>query len=193
MNSRWHDNPWLRRSTFLAANAGVALAIVLLAVQPVRDLLAARGLEIAEQRATLSRFRALAAQEAAVDAASKQAPADSGEYLAGPNEGVINADLQTRLKGLVEPAGARVRAVRILAPVSADGIRYLGSRIEIFGTLAALHRAIAAIEAGKPFLFVRGAVIKPAAASGVPNPAQEPLFDAQLDVFGAVRLDGGKP
>jgi hypothetical protein len=193
MMQRWHDNAWARRATFSGTNLAVGLVIILLGIEPTRELLARRDAQIAEQRLTLARLRALAAQEATVDAAARQAPADTDEYLTGSNEGVLNADLQTRLKSLVEPAGAQVRAVRILSPQTADGVRYVGSRIEIHGPLAALHRAIASLEAGKPYLFIRAAVIKPAPSAGARNAVQEPVFDAQLDIFGAVRIAGAKP
>lgn len=127
---------------------------------------------------------------AAQETATKQAPPNTGEYLAGANEGVINADLQTRLKGMVEPVGARLRSVRTLPPQTSEQVRYVGSRIEIFGPLPAIHRAVVAIEASKPYLFVRGAVIKPAPPGGRQDVPQEPIIEPQLDVFGAVRNAG---
>ena len=193
MMQRWQDSRWMRGLVFVSANAAVCLMVVTLLVVPIRAGLARRDIQIAEQRMMLARFKTLAAQEAAVEAAAKQAPADTGEYLTGNNEGVINADLQTRLKGMVEPAGARLRSVRTLPPQTAEQIRYIGSRIEIYGTLPAIHRAVAAIEASKPYLFIRGATIKSSPPAGRQDIPQEPVIDAQLDVFGAVRSVGSKP
>jgi general secretion pathway protein M len=107
-----------------------------------------------------------------------------GEFLAGPNENVISADLQTRLKAIAVSAGARSRAVQALPLKTNNQIRYSGSRIEIFGSLQSIHRAIYAIESAKPYLFITGAVIKvmpPASRQGVP---EEPIIQAQLDIFG---------
>ncbi|MFZ8255349.1 GspMb/PilO family protein, partial [Staphylococcus aureus] len=64
-----------------------------------------------------------------------------GEFLTGPNENVISADLQTRLKAIVETAGARSRAVQALPLKTIDQIKYSGSRIEIYGPLLSIHRA----------------------------------------------------
>jgi len=193
MMQEWQNSRWLRGLAFVGANAAAVLVVANLIVVPVRDGLAHRDAQIAEQRTMLARFKALAAQEAVVEAAAKQAPADTGEYLAGSNEGVINADLQTRLKGMVEPTGARVRSVRTLPPQTTEQVRYTGSRIEIYGPLAAIHRAVATIEASKPYLFVRGAAIKSAPPTGRPDAPQEPVIEAQLDVFGAVRNAGANP
>ena len=185
----WQDNRLLRGLAFVAVNAAIVAIIATAIIAPVRETLARRDALIAEQRLTLTRFKGLAAQESVVEAAAKQALPDTGEFLAGANEGVINADLQTRLKGMVEPTGARLRSVRTLPPQTSEQVKYIGSRIEISGTLPSLHRAIATIEAAKPYLFVRGAVIKPAPATRQDVP-QEPLLEAQLDVFGALRPAG---
>ena len=175
---------------FAGANTATILVIANLFVVPVRDGLAGRDAQIAEQRTMLALFNALAAQEPVVEAAAKQLSPDTGEYLVGSNEGVINADLQARLKGMIEPAGARLRSVRTLPPQTSEQVRYIGSRIEIYGPLPAIHRAVAAVEASKPYLFVRTATVKPAPAAGRPHIPQEPIFEAQLDALGAMRGGG---
>jgi hypothetical protein len=190
MMQRWQSSRWLRGLVFAGANVAAGLLLVNLVIAPVRDGLAVRDALITEQRTMLARFKVLAAQETAVAAAAKQTSPDAGEYLVGSNEGVINADLQTRLKGMVEPAGAQLRSVRTLPPQTAEQVRYIGSRIEIYGPLPAIHRAVAVIETSKPYLFVRGAVIKSTPPAGRQDIPQEPVMEAQLDVFGAVRSAG---
>jgi hypothetical protein len=172
---------------FLGVNGAAVLAVAVLVMGPVRDVLDSRDAQIAEQRTMLARFMAIAAQEATVEAAAKQVPADQGEYLSGSNDGVVNADLQTRLKALVESAGAHLRTVSALQAQTVERLRYIGSRVDIFGSLPSVHRAVAAIETAKPFLFVRGAVIKPTPPTGPASASQEPVIDAQLDVYGALR------
>jgi general secretion pathway protein M len=187
MQLRWLDDTWVRRGLFVVVNSAAALVVAVLVIGPVRDLLERRDAQIAEQRSMLARFMAVAAQEATVETAAKQAPADKGAYLTGSNDGVVNADLQTRLKALVEAAGAHLRTVSALPPLTVEQLRYIGSHVDIFGSLPSIHRAVAAIESAKPFLFVRGAVIKPAPSAGPATASQEPVIDAQLDVFGALR------
>jgi Type II secretion system (T2SS), protein M subtype b len=191
MNIMSADNAWVRRLVFVGLHVAITFVIVVFVITPVREALASRDAQIASQRAMLARFKSLAAQEAEVAAAAKQSPPDTGEFLAGANEGVINADLQTRLKGMVESAGGRLRAVRVLPTQTAEHVRYVGSRVELQGSVPAVHRAIAAIEGIKPYLFVRSAVLKLAPAAGRPDSAHEPLIDAELDVFGALRLGVG--
>jgi len=175
---------------FIAGNFAVGLLVTFACILPVRDLLANRDEEIAQQRMMLARFKAVAAREAAVQSAAKETAADQGEFLVGKNDGVISADLQTRLKGMVEAAGAKLRSVRNLPSQTDAQARYIGSRIELFGPLAAVHRSIHAIESAKPYLFVKVAAIKLAPPIGQVGVPQEPLIEAQLDIFGALRIEG---
>lgn len=185
----WQQKAWLRRTAFIAGNLAAGAVLVFAAIRPVSDYLAERDRQIAEQRTTLARFRAVAGQEAAVQSAAGRIAADRGEFLAGKSEGVISADLQTGLKRMAEAAGAKLRSVRGLPARDNEQSKYVGTRVELFGSLAAIHRAIHSIESAKPFLFITGAAIRPSPPIGQTGPAQEPIIEAQLDVFAAVRIE----
>lgn len=187
------QKPWLRKPVFLGANLLVALVCLTTVVWPMRDWLADRDAQILQQRETLARWRAIAAQDAAVRALATQSGGDDAEFLQGKNEGVIQAEMQGRLKGLVEKAGARLRSMRGLQAQADPAVRYVGARVELFGPIQAVHRAVTAIETGKPLLFVKGAMLRPLPTPGPPGVAQEPTIEAQLDVYGVVRIEGTSP
>ena len=190
MIDTWRESRWLRSLLFAGGNLAAALALATLVVMPIYAGFAARDEQIAAQRITLARFLAIAAQETAVQSAGEVRPAvGAGDFLSGKNEGVINADLQTRLKSTIEQAGARQRSVRVLPGQTIDQVRYIGSRIEIYGSLPAIHRAIHAVEAAKPHLFIASAGLKPAPPAGKPGTPEEPVIEAQLEVFGATRIE----
>jgi hypothetical protein len=189
----WPQTPPLRRLLFVLGNVVTGLAIVLACVVPVSDLFADRDREVLQQRVTLARLQAVASREASVRSQAKQTALGEGEFLAGKTDGAIGADLQTRLKVMVEAAGARLRSVRPLQPKTGAQIRYIGSHIELFGPIATIHRAIHAIESAKPYLLVVGGTIRLAPPSGPVGMPQEPVVEAQLDVFGAVRIEGREP
>ena len=193
MTLRWPPNPWLRPLLFIGGNLVVGLVVTFTCILPVKEFFADRDQEIIEQRRMLARFRAVAAQETVVRAAAKDAATDQGEFLLGKNEGVVGADLQTRLKGMVETSGAKLRSVRTLQAETQGQTKYIGSRIELYGPLATIHRTIYAIETAKPYLFVRSAAIKLAPPIGQVGIPQEPLLEAQLDIFGAVRIEAREP
>ena len=195
----WRERPWLRRAAFIGGNFAAAFAVAGLLVVPVQMFFAERDEQIASQRSVLARLAAVAGQQTRVEAVVRETDAqvDTGEFLAGTNEGVIVADLQTRLKATAEAGGARLRSVQSLPPKRRDEVRYVGARLDIYGPMAAIQRTLHAIEAGIPYLFVDAAVVRATptvSAQALSNAnAQEPMIDAQLDVFGAVQAKGRAP
>jgi len=189
------DTNFRRRTLFVLGNLAIVAVIMAGLVLPIRAFFAERDDRIAGQLRVLARLSAIAAQAVTVRSIISDTSAQmrGGEFLAGSNENVISADLQTRLKAMTEAAGARSRAVQALPLKTSDQIRYSGSRIEIFGPLPSIHRAIYSIESAKPYLFISGATIKVLpAASGQGTPG-EPIIQAQLDIFGAIQVDGHNP
>ena len=182
-----------RAALFIAGNLvfwGLAISII---VMPVLSFFADREGRIDQQRRVLARLTAIAAQASSIQSiiSETKAQIESGEFLTGTNENVISADLQTRLKEMTEAAGARPRAVQALPAQTVNLIRYTGSRLEISGSLQSIVRSMHAIESSKPYLFITGAALKilPPTRQAV---AEEPVVQAQLDIFGATRL-GGQP
>jgi general secretion pathway protein M len=177
-----------RRVLFVAGNLAACVLTACTMVLPIYGLFAERDEQILDKLKVLARLDAIAAQEKNVQSILSDTSAQmrSGEFLVGPNENVISADLQARLKTLAEAAGAKSRAVQALPVRTVDQIRYSGARIEIFGSLQSIQRAVHAIESAKPYLFTSGAAIKlQTPLVGRQGLQQEPVLQAQLDVFGA--------
>jgi general secretion pathway protein M len=183
------SNAIVRRTTFVAAHIAIMLVASWLWVFPFWDIFAERDAQIAKQLVLLGRLKGIAAREGARAGLLRRAATelDDGEFLAGANDGVVGADLQTRLKAITEAGDTKLQSVQSL-PVTPNGlIKYVGARIELIGTLAAIQRAIHALESGKPYLFVTAATLKSSSAVTRPDAPAEPVIDAQLDVFGALR------
>jgi hypothetical protein len=193
MTQAWLQAPPLRRLLFVLGNLVAGLGIVLACVVPVSALFEDRDREILQQRVVLARLQAVASREPSVRSQAKQTALGEGEFLTGKTDGAVGADLQTRLKSMVEAAGAKLRSVRSLQPKTDAQMKYIGSHIELVGPIAAIHRAVHAIESAKPYLLVAGGTIRltpPIGHVGIPR---EPVVEAQLDVFGAVRIEGREP
>jgi general secretion pathway protein M len=184
-----------RRALFIIGNLAACAGVVLVLVVPILTFFADRDERILVQARGLARLSAIAEQASNVQSiiADTSGQMRSDEFLTGPSENVISANLQARLKGITEAAGAHSRAVQALPLKTSDQIRYSGSRIEIFGSLPSIQRAIHAIESAKPYLFITGATLRappPATRQGMP---EEPIIQAQLDIFGALQVDGRGP
>jgi len=184
-----------RRLSFLLGNLAACAFLLFAIVLPLNAGFAERDATIAGELTRLARLRAVVAQAARVRAimADTSAQLHGGELLTGGHENVISADLQTRLKAMTESAGAQARAAAALPLKVSDDIRYIGARIELSGSIQSIRQAVHAIESARPYLFITAATIKGAPTFGGQPPVAEPALQAQLDVFGAIQIDGQHP
>jgi general secretion pathway protein M len=190
MIKQFYDTRVRRRVIFVLVNALACSSVFGLVILPTSAFFGERDGHIANQRKTLARLNAISAQFENVQSITSETNTQirGGEFLSGPNENVIGADLQTKLKSVVEAGGARSRAAQALPVRTGDLLRYIGTRVEVAGNLQSLHRAIYAIENAKPYLFILGATIKPSPSVVKQGGTEEPLLQAQLEVFGAVQV-----
>jgi hypothetical protein len=188
----WGNDARLRTAAFAFLNIAAGLAIYGFILGPISNLFLSREAQIADQHALLTRLNAMAAQEERIQAFVRETGAQlkGGEFLVGLDEGVVNADLQTRLKGMVGATGARLRSIQALQPKVRDRTKYIGSRLEIFGTLRAIQRVIHGVEGGTPYLFIAAADLRPSPVVSTPGSAEEPGIDARLDIYGAMQIEG---
>ncbi len=180
---------WIRRTVFFSAHVLAAASVYLVAIEPMRRFLADRADDIAQRRTTLSRYESVAAQERVVEDYAKQV-ADSnarGELIGGFSAGIVNANLQARLKSLAEQTGVTVRVIQMLPPRNVRGATLVGARLDVFGLLEPLHRLTRALEGEPPLLLVTNATLRgqPAFWGAVSKGAsEEQKIDAQFDVYG---------
>src|SRR4051812_42869804 len=120
----FHDANLRRRALFLLGNLAICVVIVGGISTPITAFFAERDNRIADQLKVLARLSSIAAQAVSVQSIVSDTSAQirSGEFLMGPNENIISADLQTRLKVLTEAAGARSRAAQALPVKIVDQI-----------------------------------------------------------------------
>jgi len=83
-----------------------------------------------------------------------------GDFLAGPEDAIIVADLQTRLRSLITARNAELSSARALAPKSRDGLEYLGLALQIRAEMKNIQEVLHAIETGTPLLFVERADLR---------------------------------
>jgi hypothetical protein len=175
----------VRRAIFFGVNALIVLVVYLLAIEPLRQFLDDRAAAIAERRGALAGYEAIAAQEAMVKDYARQVEESNarGELLTGESEGVVNANLQARLKALAEEAGATVMSLQALPAKVVNGESLVGARLDVSGSLPALHKLARSLEADPPLLLVLTAAVRKTAVWTAQTPSDHSL-EAQFDVFG---------
>jgi hypothetical protein len=177
---------WSRRALFLGVNALLALLSFIVLIEPLRGLLAERADGLADRRATLARYEAIAAQEKAVRLYAQQVAESNaqGELLSGATEGVVNANLQALLKAAADRSGATVNSIRMLPPKSVNGASLVGARLDVSGSIESLHALVRSLENETPLLLVIAASLRRQMPVWGAQTTADGILAAQFDVFG---------
>ncbi|MBY3328888.1 hypothetical protein HFO02_36025 [Rhizobium laguerreae] len=175
---------------FWAVNVAATLIILFLVIEPIYAAFTQRTQFIEQRIDELSRFQRLAAEDKSVRALLQEVREEknTGIFLVGLEADAANASLQAHLKERVEKAGLSLRSVAGLEPHTEQGVNYLGAKLDLSGSINALHAAIRAIEGGlSPVLFVRGLTIRAPASIPREHQSQEVILNIQMEVYGAIQ------
>ncbi len=181
---------WLRRASFVTVNLVVLLVAYLIFVEPIESLVEERTDALIQRQTTLARYSSVATQEAAVRAFASQVAESNarGELIGGSNPGIIDANLQARLKALSEQSNVSVTSIQMLPPKAVHGATLVGARLDVSASSVPLHALARALEKETPLLLVMAATLRgqagfwgrPADAAG----STDPTIEAQFDVYG---------
>lgn len=183
-----------RRAIFVSVNLLILAIFYLVVIEPARRVMADGAEMIAQRRATLARYEAVAAQENAIaDYARQVAETNArGELIDGESEGIVSANLQARLKALAEEAKVTVRSIQVLPARPFQGVTLVGARLDVSGAFEAVHALARALEGEPPLLVITTASIRGQLALwGAPTESDQDI-EAQFDVFGGA-LSRGEP
>lgn len=178
----------VRQAVFIGANL-LFLAILYLAlIAPLRQFLNDRAESLTERRATLARYEGIVARESAVQEYARLVEESNarGELLDGASEGVVNANLQARLKSVAENAGVTVRSMQVLPARTLRGVTLVGARLDVSGAIEPVHSLVRALEGDSPLLLVMAASLhgQTMAWGFLQGQAPDQSIEAQFDVYG---------
>lgn len=178
---------WLSRVLALMLPAAAITVPVLAVVMPISDDYAAAKMHIAEDKLALDRYRRTAQilpQQRAMLAALEQQPGRKDGFLAGSNETLIAAELQNRVKTVVEAAQAELHSTQVLPPQNVDGFHRIGIRAEMTGELTAVQAVIYRLEATSPTLFLDNVVLRIHPTDRRDGSDDAPPLDVSFEVYG---------
>jgi len=147
-------------------------------------------------QAITDRIRVLAALKVAIaqgrEAGAQLTAADleryRGDFLAGHEDSMIVADLQTRLSTSIGARKAELSSALALTAKSRDGLEYLGLRLQIRAEMKHVQEVLHAIETGTPLLFVERAALRldeRVGAGRAPSADRLAPLSLEVDVYGA--------
>lgn len=138
----------------LCLAAALVYAIVL---RPLVDLYAGQQQAIAEQKQVLDRFQRYAAARAdlteQLQALRSDRSAQEG-YLQGDNETLVAAELQNRIRSIVQATGAKLSSTQVLQGTDEASFRRIGVRVTMTCNVIDLQKIFHQLEGGRPYLFL---------------------------------------
>ncbi len=185
--------PLVRRGIFVGANLLALVIFYFLFIEPVRRIVAEGAEAVAERRQTLARYEAVVSHEEQIQDYARQVANinASGELIEGDSEGVINANLQARLKSIAEASRVTVKSIQMLPEKEFRGVTLVGARIQATGSYESIHELARAIEGAPPLLIITTAalrVLDPFWGGGGNQVEQN--IDVEFDVFGGAPQKG---
>lgn len=185
----------LSRLLALALLAAVpALGYVLL-VEPVIAAYRDAQESIARAQRLLQSYRERAEQRpelAQLLAEEEERALSVTGYLVAVDDALAAAELQDRVKGVVESAGGELlsaQSLRVERVEAVPGVRRAGLKVRFTADTESLATILYEIETGQPYLFVEGLSIREPRRQRRrrDEPEQAPQLDVVVDLYGYVR------
>lgn len=150
---------------------------------------------IEQSKELLQRYEALAEQRSLLAdrlAERQERAASAAGYLTGPSDALAAAQLQDRVKSVVEAAGGELRSTQILpaTPLEGDlGFRRTTLRVHFVVTIEGLETTLYDLETGQPYLIIDDVTIRQERVRRRRrnDPEREPMLDVSLELFGYLR------
>jgi Type II secretion system (T2SS), protein M subtype b len=177
----------------------LAAAVWTGAVDPIMKRYDENDQAIADGIRLLAGFRSTIVQsrQASVQLSAGDLDRYRGDFLAGPEDAIIIAELQTRLSSLITARNAELSSARALPPKSRDGLEFLGLGLQIRAEMKSIQDVLHAIETGTPLLFVERADLRlderGAAAGRARNAEAVAPMVLEIAVYGAKWPGAARP
>jgi general secretion pathway protein M len=149
---------------------------------------------IEQAKELLQRYETLAEQRSLLAdrlAEQQEQAASAAGYLTGPSDALAAAELQDRVKSVVEGADGELRSTQILPAeeLEADlGFRRTTLRVHFVVTIEGLEETLYELETGQPYLIIDDVTVRQERARRRRNQTpDQPRLDVSLELFGYVR------
>jgi general secretion pathway protein M len=183
----------LGRALALTLLGAVLVGADVLVIGPVIELYRTTDDAIESAKTLLQRHRVLAAQRselfARLNEERRQAAAIAG-YLIGPSDALAAAQLQDRVKDVVEAAGGELRSTQVLPAEAVDGsgTRRATLRVQMVVAIDGLAGILYDLESNQPYVLIDELAVRSQRPPRlVGGPEVQLLLDVSLKLSGFVR------
>ena len=150
-------HPLIRKALALTLLLGVLAGLWYGGAEPLYVRYVAQEESIDRTARLLLRYGQINAAGEGLADALKRVRAESraaGYFLAGESVELAGAQIQERIKSIVEGGGGKLRSTQMLAATEEEDGRRLGLRVHMEGDIEVLQRVLHDMEGMTPYLFV---------------------------------------
>ena len=176
----------LSRTLALGLLALALLGGFRLVVAPLMAAFQDNAARIEDAEILLQRYLALAEQRQAMSnrlAEQQELAASAAGYLEGPSDALAAAQLQDRVKSVIEGTGGELRSTQILPAVAVEGdagIRRAALQVQFAVTIEGLAETLYELESGQPYLLIEQLTVREQRTRH--RRRDEPETEANLDI-----------
>lgn len=181
----------VRRIAAIGLLLVAVLGAIVLIVEPLVDAFTSASDAIAQQRLAIARFEALTARLPQLEAEHKTLErnvAAEGGFLQGSNDALRAAELQNRIKNIVEAHGGQLLSTQILPGRDENGFRRVAAQVVLSVTTESLTAILYDCEDREPFLFVDSFEIRGRQVPRLDDPrTPKTVLDVRLELSAYAR------
>jgi len=182
--------PWASRAlAVLLLFAGAGL-VYLVTISPLLADYAGTQQSIAQMQTAIEHYRRVAAElpaRRAILANLRSRQATSEGFLQGTNDSLVAAQIQNRIKALVEAAHGELKSTQVLQVQEEGKYRRVTVRAQMALDLGAAQQVIYGIETASPLLFLDSLDMRSRIGGRYRDGAEDGALDLRLDVYGYMR------
>jgi general secretion pathway protein M len=186
------------RAVALALLVGGVALFWLFVVAPIKTWSDDNEQAISDGIRTLSILKSVAAEarQASPNLSPDSLERYRGDFLAGAEDPIIVAELQTRLSSLIAARAGELNSAQALQPKAKDGLDYLGLRLQFRAEMKSVQDILHAMETSTPLLFIERAALRlddrAGADRGKGADSVAPM-SVEVDIYGAKWPDSAAP
>ena len=182
----------VRRGAALGLLAAALAVLWLLGPQPYLDSLSAADAEVARAQNLAARYARLAAGKGSLQAQVAAMRAERGRgqgTFPGDNAQLVAANMQDRVKRLVESNAAVLRSTQVLPTRDESGFRQVSIRVTMETEIEGVQKIFHALESANPYLFLNNVDIRSRVIRSVRQATDKAMsLNVTFDIYGYMRV-----
>jgi general secretion pathway protein M len=188
-------SPWMSRAAALALLGLLLMAAYAVVLHPLFGRYEGYQSTLQDLQSHLARYRAVAAERGAVEKRIEAFRRERGNvevYLRNATSTLASAELQERIKQVVEGGGGTLVSTQTLPDRSDGGLVQVAIKVRMKGEVESMQKVFYELESGRPLLFIDNVFVRSRMIRRGRNLDTAADLDINFDVVGYMRAEPAK-